>query len=228
MDTSQTPDPSLLPSAFVADELWVTSLVDPVFGGTFETLVLCDPISGLDCLQQAYASPASSHTLVMAMSLAHLRRLRVAIEAEAGRAEVVDARALGATREWPLWLSAHDSLFVALVDQSGEARSVWVCASTHAEAHAALMLAYPGVVVMGLGSLSVFQVQAERLERVLLAQDFGAISQDLRTAVERPATTAHLTAYPLAALGLFPTPAHAMAAHQAMFLDDEVELASGR
>lgn len=226
MDTLRTtaPDPALLPCAFDAGQLWSITLVDTRFGGQIEQLVLCDA-DDIDQLRREHEHAGRS--LVMAFSLAHLRRLHSAIAADAADADVIDAAALGVARTWPSWMPASPTMFIALAHERSRAVSLWVRASSRAEALAAIARSNPQAQVMGAGSLAEFEDHLARLERVLSGQDFGALARDVRSSVDRPATQAHILGFPLASMGLFPSPAHAMASHQAMFLEDEAELAAG-
>lgn len=212
-------DPLLLPTPFLADETWAVCLRDPRSGQLQEGLVLADAsMEGLAAIRRAYPD-GSAFPVAMAFSLAHLRQLNQALGESEASDGALQASALQADRAWPAWASDGQGSFLTWFAHDGQhADTRWVRAGNRGAALLALAQAEPGAQLLGVGDLGQFERELARLERVVADQDFGQVWTDLRR-VDRPATRAHIAAYPLARQGMFPSPEAAMAAHQALFLD---------
>ena len=221
MDNPNPPPPpeTLLPTPFGAGQLWAIALQTEE--EINEGLVLADEgQAGLHALQKAYP-PSAPHALAMAFALPSLLRLQAHLRENEAEQGVLDASVMELSRSWPTWWPDHSHSFFALgLDPlTQKPVSTWVQGLSRGEAALAFQRVMPGHSLVSVGDLEGFEKHIKRLDEVVALQDYGALWCDLRTEVPRPASRAHITAYPLAALGHYPTAQQAMAAHQALFLE---------
>ncbi len=223
MDESPLLDSDLLPSSFDERELWAVALQTKE-GAASEGLVLADAgTHGLKALQHAYP-PTSQHALALAFPLTALVALCRGLEEHEADSGALSASALESDRHWPSWLPHGPGSVLALSYDplSGTPEASWIRTEARGEAVVAIHRTRPGHALLAFGELEVLKSRTQSLEQVVAEQNFGAVWLDLRTQVSKPATRAHISAYPLAALGHYSTPQIAMAEHQAMFLEDDI------
>lgn len=186
--------------------------------------MLADPgAEGLKELEQTYASN-SDHELLMAFSLPHLKRLLEHLKGHEANEGSLRSKALGAHREWPQWHEQQERSFLVLpTNANGTPQPQWVRAACRSEALLGVAEKDPASTILSVGELESLSKHIDSLEALVEHQDYGRLWTDLRTTVDRPASRAHIGAYPLAKAGFFHSPQEAMAFHHALALEDELE-----
>lgn len=188
--------------------------------------MLADPgREGMNALEQTYAS-GSNHELVMAFSLLHLESLLKHLKGHEANEGTLRSKALGAHRQWPLWHGQKErSFFVLPTNKDGLPRPQWVRAACRSEAVLGVAEKDPTSTVLSVGELESLSKHIDALMDIVKHQDYGCLWTDIRQTVVRPASRAHIGAYPLAEAGFFASPQEAMAFHHALALEDELESA---
>lgn len=213
-------DTSLLPTPFTSANLWAICLKDQRSNGLLERWVLADPgADGLSVLQSTY-SDAAHHSLLMAFSLDQLERVEEKLRDSEAEDGALHAQAALPQRTWPHWAPVAPGSFLVFQANPEGVRARWVRALSRAQALLTAQEACPKDVTVTVGELEAFSEQLQQMREAVSTQNFGRVMTDLRRHVDHPASRVQIMAYPLAAAGLFSSPEEAMAAHQALFLED--------